>query len=978
MSISHRIIREEAEAEEERLPGNLPENNHDGDGDEKIIERRRTMLSGGSSSSVEEEELEIPDENDDVIVGTRTSPLQLPSGFDSGTSSSRGSSCSKITDDGLPSIAIATTRNENNCTSASSTTNKRHTFLLLVALTVTVMMTTMMIMTVLLSSSSSSSLSVPLPIKNYLSLKKQQTILLPKNNLNSVKDQNKKNGQYQHQFRKMHRFLQEENDNEVMPTITIVVPPGVNSSNTSALNEITASTFVNGSDITVNDTVYTVNSTIENGNGTTELIPNTTATVDPEPPIELSDITNATLLPNSTLLPTIVVPPTLSPTTFSQPNITLINNTLTPTIVLDPTDPVTSSPSMSPTISFQPTISSEPTDTPSISLQPTNIPSDPPTVRPTFTSAPSISYAPSSTPSNLPTNKPTNIPSDVPTESPTISSVPSSVPTASHEPSVSLQPSIESAVLMPTHIFEFDIVMILTNVPSHLTSENVPSNLTSEEIEIWQDVTSRHLFQYYEEIEKTFSDWPIHIIDVQTTLQNQTVEITSTEELMRVVDSTIDNDNDSIGLLPPVAPPLIEAATAMKETMTLNITYSQNVTYSTYESNFTERELYDWLFVIPYQTDPFTYTIDLVYAMNWSTFVLVYYVTPGQQESPAPTPAPIEKEDGTNWATTIAISGSIILAACLIVAFLLWERVHKSDPNGMMFANHRGDASTTSSIGGIPRHHRRFESTAGIQGDLAAMSERDIGGLPMEMYSINRHNNNFNKNSILTGGGESNNSNNSDGEEMINTSIRSAPIMSTIRRSEEQQRLGRRGVLTPNSNTSTHSSFISRTNHTHTSGITNSSSSSSKTMGERSVDNDGYDPSRSSPGIPKQIPISNRNDSNHSSSGGRLSSGSYNSVINRNNSNNRLHPLPPLPPPPRPFEQFDYGDGTNTIPAAHFLRPSVRRSPFGMRVSSITDSTITDFSYLSDAFRMDREYSDPLNDAPELPTISDHGYVFYY
>ena len=273
MSISHRIIREEAE--EERLPGNILENNHDGDDDEIIIEHRRTILSGGSSSSVGEEGLEIPDENDDVIIGTRTSPLQLTSGFDSGTSCSSSCCSSKIIDDGLPSIA-ATTRNENNCT-----TNKRHTFLLLVALTATVMMTTMMIMTVLLSSASSS-LSVPLPIKNYLSLKKQQTILLPKNNLNSVKDLNKNNGQYQHQFRKIHRFLQEENDNEVMPTITIVVPPGVNSSNTSALNEITASSFVNGSDITVNDTVYTVNSTIENGNGTTELIPNTTATVDPE------------------------------------------------------------------------------------------------------------------------------------------------------------------------------------------------------------------------------------------------------------------------------------------------------------------------------------------------------------------------------------------------------------------------------------------------------------------------------------------------------------------------------------------------------------------------------------------------------------------------------------------------------------------------------------------------------------------------
>jgi hypothetical protein len=999
MSIGHRIIHEGAE--EERLPGIIPENDDDGDGDEIIIERRRSILSGGSSS-VGEEELEIPDQNYDVIIGTRTPPLQLSSGFDCGnnfTISSSSSSSSKIVDDGLPSISASTTtttRNKNNCTSASSTTNKRHTFLVLVGLMATVTMTMTMTMVVLLSSSSS--LSVPLSIKNYLSLKKQQSILLPKNNFNSVKDQNKKDdsflspshGQYQHQFRKRHRrFLQEEDD--LFPEIEVLIPPGVDSTNTSALNELsdelTAANVTNGSNI------------VDNGNGTVEPIPianDTTDTVDPEPPIVIS--TNITLLPNSTLLPTIqtVLPtiiPTLPPTTLptQHPNITSeqneSNNTLTPTIILNETVSPSSVPSMPPTVSFQPTISSEPSDLPSVTRQPTYIPSKTPTFRPSLSHAPSISNAPSSAPSNSPTTKPpsvhpsespsksampTNIPSDAPTEFPTISLVPSSVPTASHEPSVSLFPSIPTLEIKTYG--EIDIEMIL---------ENVPPNLTSEQIKIWQNVTSDHLLQYYEDIEDTFpEDWPIHIMSVQTTLQDQ-----------MTVDTPTDNDDNLSGIPPndekvegeELAPPLIEAATARKETITLNITYTQNVTYTTNLSNITDSEVFDRLFVIPFQTDSFTYSISLINAMNWSTFVNVRDVTPGETEpEPDPTSAPTENENDTgalNSTSTFAISGSIILAACLIVAFLLWERVHKGDPNAMMFADRRGDASTTSSIGGIPHHHQRFESTGGIQGDLATMSEHDIGGLPMEMYSINRHNNNFNKNSILTGGGENNNSNSSDGEEIINSSIRSAPIMSTIRRSEVQQRLGGRGVLTPNTNTN--SAFISRTNHTHTSGVTNSSSSSSKTMGERSVENDDSDPYRSSPGIPQQIPISSRNDSNHSG-GGRSSSGSYNSVNNRNNNNNndRLHPLPPLPPPPRSFEpprQFDHVDSTNTLSAAHFGRPSVRRSPFGMRVSSITDSSITDFSYLSDAFRMDREYSDDqLNDAPELPPISDHVYVFYY
>jgi hypothetical protein len=1016
MSISHRIIEEEGEEEQRLQPPLLdiiiPENDEDDggdDGDDEIIiiepsslqqRYHRSILSGGSLS-VGEEELRMPDKNDDVIIGIRTLQLQLSSGFDCGNNFS--SSSSETIDDGLSSITATTKRNKNNNgTSAISTTNKRHTILLLVGLMATVMtMTTMM--SVLLSSSSSSASSVPLPIKNYLPLKKQQTIstistlLLTKDNFNSVGDQNKKNdpflssslGEYQHRFRKRHRrFLQEEKNDDFLPEITIVVPPGVNSTNTSALNEITATNTTNGSNITINNTAFTVNSTIFNGNDNNGTI---------------NFIAVADILPTSA--PTIL-----------QPNITVDqfdNNTLTPTIILNTTDPPTSPPSMPPTNSFQPTISSEPTDLPSISFQPTGIPTNPPTFRPTLSPAPSISYAPSSVPSNLPTTKPpsvhpsespsksampTNTPSDAPTEFPTISPLPSSVPTDSHEPSISPAPSIKSATttLRPTvettSRMETDIVMILTNVPSNLSTE--------EQIETWEDVTSAHLFQYYAEIEETFpEDWPIHILDVQTTFQDQTVQMIRPAEPMTATD----NDDDPFGLPPKdgtveekeqapllvgAAPPLIEAATARKQTMTLNITYTQNVTYGTYVSidNITDSDVYDRLFVIPFQTDSFTYTISLINAMNWSTFIFVDYVFPGHQESPVPAPtlAPTENENNTGglgWASTIAISGAIILAACLIVAFLLWERVHKGDPNAMMFADRRGDASTTSSIGGMHHHNERLESTGGIQGDLATMSEHDIGGLPMEMYSINRHNKNFNKNSIITGGGENNNynTNNSDGEEITNSSIRSAPLMSTIRRSEVQQRIGGRGVLTPNTNTSTNSGFISRTNNTHTSGITNSSSSSSKTMGERSVENDGSDPYRSSPGIPQQIPISSRNDSNHTG-GGRSSSGSYNSVNNHNN--NRLPPLPPLPPPPRSFEpphQFDHVDVVGS--AAHFRRPSARRSPFGMRVSSITDSSITDFSYLSEAFRMDREYSDDLgalNDTPEFPPISDHVYVFYY
>ena len=159
-----------------------------------------------------------------------------------------------------------------------------------------------------------------------------------------------------------------------------------------------------------------------------------------------------------------------------------------------------------------------------------------------------------------------------------------------------------------------------------------------------------------------------------------------------------------------------------------------------------------------------------------------------------------------------------------------------------------------------------------------------------------------------------------------------------------------------------------------------------------------------SPGIPKQVPISiQRRQSS-------VSDRSMSSTTNNSSSNRGLPPVaPPLPPPGRSFGGANIGErgrssssnyttattttlngersdsistfgnnngnnnNTNTT-SSHFRRPSARRSPYSMRVSSITDDSMTELTFMSEAFRMDREYYDS-NEFGELPPISDEGYV---
>jgi len=385
-------------------------------------------------------------------------------------------------------------------------------------------------------------------------------------------------------------------------------------------------------------------------------------------------------------------------------------------------------------------------------------------------------------------------------------------------------------------------------------------------------------------------------------------------------------------------------------------TFTQNVTYylmnqETNLSGLSDKEIMKGFFVIPFETDSFTYSISLVQAMNWSTFILVDYVFPGQPETPAPAPAPTmaptataTKEDTklTNGAV-YAISVSMPLAACIIVLFLLWDRKHKVDPNAMTYADRR---SFTSSIGAqqlpLPLSSEQRKQVCGD--DTSASLEYDMPGLPMEYnYSINRPD--------FTDAVESaiNNSNNNTDKRNLASSIRSAPPMSMLRTlSDFRRQVSGEGRLYKSPITSGKNHQNVSSNH-------------------------------------KGVVAGTSSRSNSSSGGDRTSSptSSKNSV---------RHGLPPLPPPLpiqhpassySPHTHFEHvtvvgegegEDGDNNKPlTANFRRPS--RPGFAMRMSSITNSSITDISFMSDAFPSDREFVSEDFMPPEFPPPRPHNHL---
>ncbi|KAG7355027.1 filamentous hemagglutinin family outer membrane protein [Nitzschia inconspicua] len=369
----------------------------------------------------------------------------------------------------------------------------------------------------------------------------------------------------------------------------------------------------------------------------------------------------------------------------------------------------TVSPSTSPSLSLQPTMSPQPTDLPSHvpSFQPSSSPSLEPSQQPSLSSQPTITPQPTRThtpttsaqPSLAPTTDfpsmtpsssvaPSAIPSQIPSMQPSVSSQPSFSPSVSNAPTISSMPSPVPSVVptflpsnMPSQPSEspsMSPTIILEDEPFgadkiYMVLDGMPGELGEPEIEIWQNVTSEHILSFWNKLFLDHPDnTPIFVSSVATQLQEQSV---SSEE-----QSVIGELGSSVVLRIQYTQEFVYGMFGDRRIDTTD--NDGEVRQSPTQSMDTEMLQY-FLVVLPFTADSYEYSNALMDALNLTSFVLVREIEAGDP-IPAPTPAPI----GSSISQTAvrAISASIVVGACLIVAFLLWDRKRKDSgrfPPGM-------------------------------------------------------------------------------------------------------------------------------------------------------------------------------------------------------------------------------------------------------------------------------------------------------
>lgn len=185
--------------------------------------------------------------------------------------------------------------------------------------------------------------------------------------------------------------------------------------------------------------------------------------------------------------------------------------------------------------------------------------------------------------------------------------------------------------------------------------------LEGEEIEIWQNVTSEHIVTFWNMLAVDHpDDDPLFVGSAVTQLLSQDIEMEQ--------ESVVGEDGTSI---------------------VLRIMYSQEFRYGIFDEVPNSEEpqvrqptppppidsetLQYYLVVMPFETDSYEYSNALMEALNLTTFVVVRGIETG--DPPAPTSAPIGS--GISQTAVRAISASIVVGACLVVAFLLWDRKRK-------------------------------------------------------------------------------------------------------------------------------------------------------------------------------------------------------------------------------------------------------------------------------------------------------------
>jgi len=610
--------------------------------------------------------------------------------------------------------------------------------------------------------------------------------------------------------------------------------------------------------------------------------------------------------------------PSLTPVTDS-PSSTFNPLSRLPT----PSPSISFQPSPGPTVSPQPTMTMSPTMSPEPSSSPSSIPSNEPTLEPTISPAPS--FLPSASPSD--SLEPSEHPSSAPTESPSISAFPSLYPTISFEPTTSAYPSMPPSAIpssvpsaAPTPVattikMKANNLMILTNVPDMLNNTTIPH---------WETVTSQHVIDFFETFSATFTnDFAFEIVSIETEFISQTpLEVVET----KVTETPTSRQDHEPPPLDPIDIP---------GTLKLQIIYDQRVTYETDAHNLTEEELLDRLFVLPFTTDSLHYSMDLYNELNWTTWVMVDTVIPTPSPPPPPVQQPASRAERLTASQTFAISASTIIAACLIVLFLLWERNQKGDIHFGMNSPREGGFSVDSrmhALQGIPIEENGFHFY-----DRSESATEETGYASASIRSAPGH---LRRNSIERG--------------IVH---RRDSFLE-----ERRGRLGSKGDISISSK-----GKFGTTRSVYSKASSNSSNAENPTEMSPKQQSPVVSERYGSPGIPQQVPVSIRGTS---------------APFNRNKSDkgdkNDRPFLPPLPPPasfgssamtperPRtesPGVMMPLKDSSGNNQSAAFSRPSSAfRRPssraFGMRLSGVGNDDMTEISILTDPFSSDnRRYS---------------------
>jgi hypothetical protein len=183
--------------------------------------------------------------------------------------------------------------------------------------------------------------------------------------------------------------------------------------------------------------------------------------------------------------------------------------------------------------------------------------------------------------------------------------------------------------------------MVLDGLPRELVD--------GEEMEVWQNVTSEHILNFWAMVTLQHpTDVPVFVSSVATTLTSQT--------LMDMEARSLFGEDDS--------------------SVMLRISYTQEFVYGLFGDDTMEPEiLQDYLVLLPFRMDSYEYSNTLTEALNLTNLVLMREIEAG--DPPAPTQAPAPVGSAISQTAVRAISASFVVGACLIVAFLLWDRNRK-------------------------------------------------------------------------------------------------------------------------------------------------------------------------------------------------------------------------------------------------------------------------------------------------------------